>query len=57
MRFALYTNSPDALPAPEWIRTERYMYCDNFINDYMKSFWSSFIGQTSASQMIYGSLF
>ena len=37
MRFALYTNSPDALPAPEWIRTERYMYCDNFINDYMKS--------------------
>ena len=37
MRFALYTNSPDAIPTPEWIRTERYMYCDNFINDYMKS--------------------
>ena len=37
MRFALYTNSPDALPTPEWIRTERYMYCDNFIYDYMKS--------------------
>ena len=37
MRFALYTNSLNALPTPEWIRTERYMYCDNFINDYMKS--------------------
>ena len=37
MRFALYTNSPEALPTPEWIRTERYMYCDNFIYDYMKS--------------------
>ena len=37
MRFALYTNSPDALPAPEWIIAERYMYCDNFINDYAKT--------------------
>ena len=35
MRFATYTNSPDTLP--EWITTERYMYCDNFIYDYMKS--------------------
>ena len=35
MRFATYTNSPDTLP--EWITTERYMYCDNFINDYTKS--------------------
>ena len=35
MRFATYTNSPDTLP--EWITTERYMYCDNFINDYMHS--------------------
>ena len=37
MRFALYTNPLDTVPTPEWIRTERYMYCDNFINDYMKS--------------------
>lgn len=37
MRFALYTNSLNALPTPEWIRTERYMYCDNFINDYTKT--------------------
>ena len=37
MRFALYTNSLNALPTPEWIRTERYMYCDNFITDYTKS--------------------
>ena len=22
---------------PEWIKTERYMYCDNFVNDYTKS--------------------
>ena len=35
MKFAVYTN--DALPLPEWIRTERYMYCDNFVNDYVKS--------------------
>ena len=35
MRFALYTNSLDTLP--EWITTERYMYCDNFINDYTKT--------------------
>ena len=37
MRFATYTNSPDTLPIPELITTERYMYCDNFINDYMHS--------------------
>ena len=37
MRFALYTNSLDTVPTPEWIKTERYMYCDNFIYDYMKS--------------------
>ena len=35
MGFTTYTNSPDTLP--EWITTERYMYCDNFVNDYMKS--------------------
>ena len=37
MRFVTYTNSLDSLSLPEWMRTERYMYCDNFINDYMKS--------------------
>ena len=37
MKFAEYTSSLDALPGPEWIIAERYMYCDNFINDYMKS--------------------
>ena len=37
MRFALYTNPLDTVPAPDWIKTERYMYCDNFIYDYMKS--------------------
>ena len=37
MRFALYTNSLDTVPTPEWIKTERYMYCDNCIYDYMKS--------------------
>ena len=37
MGFTNYTNSSDILPVPEWITTERYMYCDNFINDYMKS--------------------
>lgn len=37
MRFALYTNPLDTVPTPEWIKTERYMYCDNFIYDYMKS--------------------
>ena len=35
MKYAVYTN--DTLLIPEWIRTERYMYCDNFINDYTKS--------------------
>ena len=34
MKFAEYTSSLDALPVPEWIIAERYMYCDNFINDY-----------------------
>ena len=34
MKFAEYTSS---LPVPEWIISERYMYCDNFINDYTKS--------------------
>ena len=38
MRFVTYTNSLDSLSLPEWMRTERYMYCDNFVNDYMKSF-------------------
>ena len=37
MKFAEYTSSLDALPVPEWIRAERYMYCDNFISDYTKS--------------------
>ena len=37
MRFITYTNSMDTLSVPEWIKTERYMYCDNFVNDYMKS--------------------
>ena len=37
MKFAEYTSSLDALPVPEWIIAERYMYCDNFIYDYMKS--------------------
>ena len=37
MKFDIYTNTQDILPIPEWITTERYMYCDNFINDYMKS--------------------
>ena len=37
MKFAEYTSSLDALPVPEWIISERYMYCDNFVNDYMKS--------------------
>lgn len=37
MRFTTYTNSMNTLSMPEWIRTERYMYCDNFVNDYMKS--------------------
>ena len=36
MRFAVYTNFQDTI-LPEWIQTERYMYCDNFVNDYMKS--------------------
>ena len=43
MKFAEYTSSLDALPVPEWIIAERYMYCDNFINDYTKTrhliFW------------------
>ena len=34
MKFAEYTSSLDALPVPEWIIAERYMYCDNFANDY-----------------------
>ena len=29
MKFAEYTSSLDALPVPEWIIAERYMYCDN----------------------------
>lgn len=33
MRFVTYTNSLDSLSLPEWMRTERYMYCDNFVND------------------------
>lgn len=37
MKFVTYTNSLDSLSLPEWMRTERYMYCDNFVNDYMKS--------------------
>ena len=37
MRFITYTNSMDTLSVPEWIKTERYMYCDNFINDYTKT--------------------
>lgn len=37
MKFAEYTSSLDALPVPEWIIAERYMYCDNFINDYTKT--------------------
>ena len=37
MRFVTYTNSLDSLSLPEWMRTERYMYCDNFINDYAKT--------------------
>ena len=37
MKFAEYTSSLDALPVPEWIIAERYMYCDNFVNDYVKS--------------------
>ena len=37
MRFALYTNSLDTVPTPEWIKTERYMYCDNVIYDSLKS--------------------
>lgn len=37
MKFSEYTSSLDALPVPEWIIAERYMYCDNFINDYTKS--------------------
>ena len=28
MKFAEYTSSLDALPVPEWIIAERYMYCD-----------------------------
>lgn len=36
MGFTTYTNSSDILPVPEWITTERYMYCDNFVNDYVK---------------------
>ena len=36
MRFEVYTNSQDTI-LPEWIQTERYMYCDNFINDYTKT--------------------
>lgn len=37
MRFITYTNSTDFFSIPEWIKTERYMYCDNFIIDYIKS--------------------
>ena len=37
MKFDIYTDAQDILPIPEWITTERYMYCDNFVNDYMKS--------------------
>ena len=37
MRLITYTNSMDTLSVSEWIKTERYMYCDNFVNDYMKS--------------------
>ena len=33
MKFAEYTSSLDALPVPEWIIAERYMYCDNFVNE------------------------
>ena len=31
MKFAEYTSSLDALPVPEWIIAERYMYCDVII--------------------------
>ena len=37
MKFAEYTSSLDALSVPEWVRAERYMYCENFINDYTKA--------------------
>ena len=37
MKFEEYTSSLDTLPVPEWIIAERYMYCDNFINDYTKT--------------------
>ena len=37
MKFAEYTSSLDALPVPELIIAELYMYCDNFINDYAKT--------------------
>ena len=36
MRFVTYTNSLDSLSLPEWMRKQRHMYCDNFVNDYMK---------------------
>lgn len=53
MRFEVYTNSQDTI-LPEWIQTERYMYCDNFVNDYMKSNRFSLLSfcQTSVSQII-----
>lgn len=34
MKFDIYTDAQDILPIPEWITTERYMYCDNFATDY-----------------------
>ena len=37
MKFTEYTSSLDALPVPEWMKAERYMYCENFINDYTKA--------------------
>ena len=35
MRFEVLSNSQDTI-LPEWIQTER-SYCDNFVNDHMKS--------------------
>ena len=54
MKFAEYTSSLDALPVPEWIIAERYMYCDNFINDYTKTRHFDLLAfvKTSLSQII-----
>lgn len=43
MKFTIYSNSQDSLPIPEWITTERYMYCENFVNDYTHTGHNGFL--------------